>query len=339
MPGVDEYYFGWICSNGMIFNAATAFLDENHVEPVLSRNDSNKYAPGKIGKHNVVIGAWRKLDRLSLTSDTTRVATNMIRSFPNIKGFLLLTMGGGAPSERHDIRLGDIVVSESHHNDAVFQLDYGIAWNHISFSPYSVPTIIPTLFVLAVNRLKEHYKSNGNRLDDSINSIIDKDPILRACRRPDPGSDRLFPSCGMSKNAIMRPARTEQKDDPVIHYGRIASGSQIVIDAAFRDELSSKENVLCFERAAAGIVNDFPCLVICGIFHYVDGHDPYEWNGYSSMASWKEYSARAAAAYAKDLLQVIPAENEKNIDRDFSHKTMTMKGMPKILPPAKKVMC
>jgi hypothetical protein len=35
----------------------------------------------------------------------------MMHSFPNIRIGLLVGVGGGAPSPKHDIRLGDIVVS------------------------------------------------------------------------------------------------------------------------------------------------------------------------------------------------------------------------------------
>jgi nucleoside phosphorylase len=47
---------------------------------------------------------------------------------------------------------------------------------------------------------------------------------------------------------------------------------------------------------AAGIMNQFPCLVIRGICDYGDSHKSEDWQGYAAMA---------AAAYAKDLLGEI----------------------------------
>lgn len=58
---------------------------------------------------------------------------------------------------------------------------------------------------------------------------------------------------------------------------------------------------------AAGLINQFPCLVIRGICDYSDLHKNKEWQGYAAMA---------AAAYAKDLLcQIAPnkVEAEKKI--------------------------
>jgi hypothetical protein len=39
---------------------------------------------------------------------------------------------------------------------------------------------------------------------------------------------------------------------PVIHYGLIASGKQLMKDALHRDTLAEKWKILCFEMEAAG---------------------------------------------------------------------------------------
>jgi len=63
-----------------------------------------------------------------------------------------------------------------------------------------------------------------------------------------------------------------------------------------RDYLAAKSDVLCFEMEAAGLMNNFPCLVVRGICDYSDSHKNKEWQGYAAMA---------AAAYTKDLLRRI----------------------------------
>lgn len=68
-------------------------------------------------------------------------------------------------------------------------------------------------------------------------------------------------------------------------------------DALIRDKLIAQKDVLCFEMEAAGLMNQFPCLVIRGICDYADSHKNKEWQGYAAMA---------ATAYAKDLLLRIP---------------------------------
>jgi nucleoside phosphorylase len=78
-------------------------------------------------------------------------------------------------------------------------------------------------------------------------------------------------------------------------------------DALVRDTLAAEKDVLCFEMEAAGLMNQFPCLVIRGVCDYSDSHKNKEWQGYAAMA---------AAAYTKDLLYRIPpnkVEAEKRI--------------------------
>lgn len=334
MSCFDEYEIGWICQLDDEYVIAKAFLDQSHDEPDLAPNDTNVYTLGRIGKRNVVVAISGKRDwGLSTVAIT---ATHMIRSFPNIKSFLLVTITGGAPSMYHDIRLGDIVVSAPRNGDAVFQFDYGRTIQGQDFIPKKLPTTTPMFLQIAVNRLKDRYRLGTSRLEDSINSVLDKNPMLRDHWRPDPASDILFFShynhqgesdCCIDcephpSNVVMRHARTEQKNNPVIHYGRIASGNRVIRDALFRDKLSKQENVLCFEAGAAGVMSDFPCLAICGISDYSDTHRPL---------GWDRYAAVAAAAYARDLIQIIPAENGKDIDGSFSRRTVTMKGRSKIL--------
>jgi hypothetical protein len=167
----------------------------------------------------------------------------------------------------------------------------------------------------AVNRLKAQYESEGHQLEEAINSILEKKPRLRKkYERPDPTSDRLYQSviihppndevncaavCGNSaSNLIVRPERTEDEDNPAIHYGLIASANQLMKNALVRDTIIAEMDVLCFEMEAAGLMNQFPCLIIRGICDYSDSHKNKEWQGYAAMA---------AAAYAKDLLYQIPA--------------------------------
>ena len=60
--------------------------------------------------------------------------------------------------------------------------------------------------------------------------------------------------------------------------------------------------VLCLETEAAGLMNTFPCLVILGICDYADSHKNYQWQAYASAS---------AAACAKELLTIVPAQEVK----------------------------
>lgn len=54
---------------------------------------------------------------------------------------------------------------------------------------------------------------------------------------------------------------------------------------------------------AAGLMDEYPCLVIRGICDYADSH---------KNKRWQPYAAVTAAAYIKELLSVIPSQD---IDR------------------------
>jgi hypothetical protein len=50
----------------------------------------------------------------------------MLHSFPNVRIGLIVGIGGGTPNLKHDIRLGDIVISVSRDKKSgIFQYDFG----------------------------------------------------------------------------------------------------------------------------------------------------------------------------------------------------------------------
>jgi len=107
----------------------------------------------------------------------------------------------------------------------------------------------------------------------------------------------------------------------MVHYGTVASGNQVIRDGVTRDQLNSElGGVLCFEMEAAGLMNSFPCLVIRGICDYADSH---------KNKKWQPYAAATAAAYAKELLSVIPVAD---IDR---FNGLTAVGVVSEDPPGK----
>jgi len=85
--------------------------------------------------------------------------------------------------------------------------------------------------------------------------------------------------------------------DPVIHYGLIGSANCVMRHGATREMLRQEEGILCFETEAAGLMDTFSCLVIRGICDYSDTHE---------NKCWQPYAAAAAAAYAKELLEIVP---------------------------------
>jgi len=125
MADPKDYTVGWICAIQTEYVAALVFLDEKHDRAeYVSSNDNNVYTLGRVGKHKVVIA--RLPDGEYGISAATSVARDMLHSFPNVKIGLMVGIGGGAPSRKKDIRLGDIVVSAPRNGEGgVFQYDFG----------------------------------------------------------------------------------------------------------------------------------------------------------------------------------------------------------------------
>lgn len=106
---------GWICALEVELTASEAMLDTEH--PTLPRvgSDTNTYTLGRIGQHNIIIASL-PTGEIGASAAAT-AATNLLRSFPQVRFALMVGIGGGAPCEpnddpRKDIHLGDIVVSK-----------------------------------------------------------------------------------------------------------------------------------------------------------------------------------------------------------------------------------
>jgi nucleoside phosphorylase len=309
MSDPARYTVGWICALPVEYVAAQEFLDEEHEKPsFVSPNDNNDYTLGKIHEHNVVIAVLP--DGEYGTASAANIATNMLNTFHNVRIGLMVGIGGGVPSKKHDVRLGDVVVSTPRAGEGgVFQYDFGKSIQGQEFQHTRFLNQPPTILRTAITGIQAQYKREVYRLGETINSILEKNRRLRRIyERPAPITDRLFQpavihksDCGaasyINTNLVIRPKRSEDDDNPAIHYSLIASANQLMKNTLTQDRLAAEKDVLYFEIEAAGLVNTFPYLVIRGIYNYSDSHKNKEWQGYTAIV---------AAAYAKDLLQRIP---------------------------------
>ncbi|ROW12389.1 hypothetical protein VMCG_00790 [Cytospora schulzeri] len=332
MPYPKQYMIGWICATVADFVAAQTLLDQEHERPeYVSQHDNNGYAFGSIKDHNVVIAVFP--DGEYGTSSAAMVARDMLHSFPDIRIGLMVGVAGGAPSPRHDIRLGDVVVSSPRDGiGGVFQYDFGKTIQEQKFQSGGFLNQPPTVLRTAVNGLETKYKMAGHQIEQTIQGALKRNPRLRNnYSRPDASKDKLYRAnvihsdkacCATATGderpkLVRRPPRTKDDDNPAVHHGLIASANTVMQDALFRDQLSNEKDVLCFETEAAGLMNHFPCLVIRGICYYSDTHKHEEWQGYAAMT---------AAAYAKDLLCLIAPNKvgaEGKIAEAFNDETNT----------------
>lgn len=306
----ENYNVGWICALPLELTAAIAMLDERHPSLQCSPGDDNSYVLGRVGDHNVAISSL-PVGEVG-TNSAAHVARDMLRTFRAINIRLLVGVGGGVPSSKHDIRLGDIVVSKpSKGHGGVFQYDFGK--NKASgFEKTGSLNAPPRKLLSAVTTLIGRHGHQGHsKIPDYLSPAKNLD-LPKEIAYPAQEVDELFEPTYAHVGNNMRclncdrrrlvPLNPRASTDPVIHYGNIASGNQVMQNVFIRDQLAAEHGILCFEMEAAGLMNDFGCLVIRGICDYADSH---------KNQVWQPYAAASAAAYAKELLSHIPTERAK----------------------------
>ncbi|KAI1121753.1 nucleoside phosphorylase domain-containing protein [Nemania abortiva] len=305
---VDDYTVGILCAIDFEKNAVRYMLDEEHQRLPTQPGDSNSYTLGKLQGHNVVLAC---LPSQQGKGAAATVATNMSRSFPSIKWRLFVGIGGGVPSDQHDIRLGDVVVSmpEGEYGGVV-QYDLGRETNS-GFELKGFLWPIPTLLRNAAQDMKSDHIGRGNQIGKYMAEMFKKWPDMAPYQQPSE-PDLLFPANiqhpeGVPACAdVCDPSQTTPRSDrhfngPKIHYGLIASGDLVIKNAARRDEIAAQfeRGVLCFEMEAAGLATEYPSIVIRGISDYADSH---------KNKKWQCYAAATAAACAKELLTYVDTE-------------------------------
>ncbi|TGO13769.1 hypothetical protein BPAE_0711g00020 [Botrytis paeoniae] len=315
---------------------AGAILNEEHpVLPAADPGDTNVYLLGEIGSHNVVI-AYLPAENTGKVL-TAIVAKDMLRSFKSIRFGLMVGVGGGAPScieansgtgegsededdededeeeveKKEDIRLRDVVISlHSKSSQAVVQYDFGKSLQGGEFFQTGTLNKPPNILLNAIGMLQGQYvRKGGNNLSEHLTRMVSTNlGLARKFEYQGSGKDRLFKRnvghvngkkicktcCGPADiNLVKRRQRGDTS--PVLHYGTIGSADQVMKDSVLRDLWAEEKNIIYFEMEAA---------VIQGICDYTDSY---------KNKIWQPYTAAIIAAYAKELLRVIPGQAVMNM--------------------------
>ncbi|KAJ2987613.1 hypothetical protein NUW58_g4405 [Xylaria curta] len=295
----DDYTIGWICALGVETEAAMYMLDTRHrgVFPFV-HGDDNQYIPGEIAGHKVVIACLPRGSQGSVSAAT--LVTQMRQSFKRLQYGLMVGIGGGVPGRdlNPDIRLGDVVVARSSDKSigppGVIGYELGAETvEGFSLRDWQAPTH-PRL------RNAIEYIERDTEVEGTLEFLhhLEIFPTRingKQFLHPGAEQDQLYEGDHVS-NLVQRQPRGSQ--DPVVHYGLIASGNKLVKNAELRDKLRDKYGIICFEMEAAGIMNTLPVAVIRGICDYADSR---------KNDKWRRYAAATAAAYAKALLKTLPA--------------------------------
>ncbi|KAF3309294.1 hypothetical protein TWF173_011296 [Orbilia oligospora] len=315
---IENYTVGWICALQEEYEAACRMLDDEFEAPDelnIDMKDDNTYEYGMINGHYVVIGCLPS-GRYGTVSAAI-VAKDMVRSFPNLRFALMVGIGGGAPTNQRDIRLGDVVVSQPEGDlGGVVQFDLGKRLQEEGegdgadgrgssqlFRRTGQLNAPPSVLLGAMPRLLRLHRDT--RRPDKLAEHIKLMDDMASFRRP--AQDQLYRSNYLHQSAgktcqncqeeqtVERPPRDGSRE-VMIHYGTIASSNTLMKNAIERDRYAREVGILCFEMEAAGLMNNLPCLVIRGICDYSDSHKNDEWHNYAALT---------AAAYARELLNTL----------------------------------
>jgi nucleoside phosphorylase/tetratricopeptide (TPR) repeat protein len=304
---LDDYTIAWVCALPLEAAAARAMLEKIH-SPPQQITDPNAYEFGELNGHHIVIaylpnGAYG-------TVSAAAVVSRMCLTFPRLQFGLMVGIGGGVPSKRNNIRLGDIVVSKpGGKHGGVIQYDYGKAVQGGQFEPTGILNQPPQVLLTHMSQLEAKQITGGeDSISKIVGAVLEQNPnMVERFSAPGQHTDFLFDSsyrhadkdsdcekCDKERLVKRQPRDTRT---PYIHYGLIASGDQVMKDSETRDRLARQHGILCFEMEAAGLMNELPTLVIRGICDYCDSHKQKQWQGYAALT---------AAAYTKLLLSAIP---------------------------------
>ncbi|KAK6820353.1 hypothetical protein RU639_007490 [Aspergillus parasiticus] len=306
-----DYSVGWICALPKELTVAIAMLDEEHerLSPASDRDD-NTYVFGEIGTHNIVIACMPM--GMTGNAPAALVAKDLLHSFRHLQFFLMVGIGGGAPNEQNDIRLGDVVVSApTGQHGGVVQYDFGKTLAEGRLYRTGTLNRPPNVLLSTLSYLKSTYELLGYpKILKHLSTVISRYPHRATTfSYPEDISDTLFEAdydharplhpceAGCDYRRVI--ARVVRPNNfPCVFFGNIASANQVMRHGLTRDRIAREHNVLCFEMEAAGLMDQLPCLVIRGISDYADSHKDDR---------WQDYASAVAAAFAKDLLLVTPA--------------------------------
>ncbi|KAK5712164.1 hypothetical protein LTR17_018070 [Elasticomyces elasticus] len=283
----ESYTVGIICALAVEKAAVEATLDEEHGGVGKTTGDENSYNFGRIGEHNVVVASLPA--GVTGKAPPAVAARDMMRSFP-IKAGFMVCIGGGVWSDKADVRLGDVVVTQPDGmHGGVVQWDSGKMEREGLFRWTGTLNKPPRPLLNAVQSLKARHMRYDSEVEKHLEEMWGR--LFTATYAHDNGI-----ACdGCDPSQTVR--RAERDDDaPQIHYGNIASSDEVMKDGPTRDRIAQEEGILCFEMEAAGLMDSFPCVVIRGICDYADSH---------KNKRWQPYAAATAACYCKELLGVV----------------------------------
>ncbi|KAK4888997.1 hypothetical protein LTR27_012173 [Elasticomyces elasticus] len=223
----ESYTVGIICALDVEKAVVEATLDEEHGGVEKMAGDDNSYRFGRIGQHDV---------------------------FP-IKAGFMVGIGGGVWSDKADVRLGDVVVSQPDEmHGGVVQWNFGKMEKEGLFRGTGTLNKPPRPLLGAVQSLKARHLRYESEVEALLMEIWRKYPrMAKKFQYPGAEHDSLFEAayahprgdtCDNCDRSRVVQHRLERADNtPQIHYGNIASGDEVMKDGPTRDRIAREKGV------------------------------------------------------------------------------------------------
>jgi nucleoside phosphorylase/tetratricopeptide (TPR) repeat protein len=289
------------------FAAVKAMMDGGRDDfPTNARGNRPQYY---LGQMPAAEGSWHTvvlaLAVATGNNEAAIYATNLARDYSTVQAILMVGIAGAVPNPKKPddhVRLGDVVVSDEH---GVVQYDLGKDMAE-GF------TANPTQDRPAPGLLHGAKRLQAGKIAGQCPWVahIARAKDLEGVARPAPAMDVLYawtkaPDGSATKGHRIRHPRDDQRrqGEPRVFLGPIASSNSVQKDPFKRDALRDKYGVKAVEMEGSGVadaswVAGVGYLVVRGTCDYCDPEKNDIWRGYAAVI---------AAAYARALLEAIPA--------------------------------
>jgi nucleoside phosphorylase len=160
----------------------------------------------------------------------------------------------------------------------------------------------------ALSKMKARHERRGSTMPAIMAQAMQVNPRM-AARYAHPGLNNSTPANDIYHFRDGSFLQQELRAEPEIHYGIIGSSNILEKSAKHRDQIvdwlaADGIEVICIEMEAAGLMNNFPCLVVRGVCDYADSN---------KNDDWQRYAAMVAATFSKEYLGFVqPIDVEKS---------------------------
>jgi nucleoside phosphorylase len=282
--------------------AALQILDDPTVPSTPGKSAAHQeYYHGTIaaangGSHDVVVALIDKGNNSAAARTTL-----LLEEYPSIQSVLMVGIAGGVPYPQKPashVWLGDVVVSDE---NGVIQYDNVKAYRR---GVHRVPPPRPPSGAW-LHRVKNYLATQPQH--PKYWSYLDEILVRTGARRPRYGPLVDCPWAKDKKPIKQPPPPTRGR--PALHVGPIGSANTVLKTASLRDKLREDFGIRAVEMEGSGIadatiIQGKAFLIVRGICDFAND---------SKNKTWQPYAAAAAAAFAKELIQGMPAAADQQL--------------------------